>query len=176
MRLSDETNSAMPASSARSRRCIDRRDFAGWSILAIRWGKKKREKKRKREREGKRLKVRRVKKKRERECPPSVKYCPENRTVFINPARKSVFMESLPGGEEARRLFGTLYVFRDVPKRLGSIRGSGAFFNEDAFDFPCANDASFFLSRNIQIWCLNSKNVIVISRSPIADALDSRAK
>lgn len=70
-------------------RCIDRRDFGGdgrgWSILAIRWGEKR---ERERESEKKGLKVPRVKKK----SPPSVKYCPENRTVFINPARKSVFM------------------------------------------------------------------------------------
>jgi hypothetical protein len=129
-------------------RCIDRCDFGGEDSRYRRFaGAKKKEGRRERERERgeKRLKVRRVKKK--RECPPSVKYCPENRTVFINPARKSVFMESPPGGEEERRLFGALYVFRDVSKRSGSICGSGAFFNEDAFDFPCANNANFFLSR-----------------------------
>lgn len=75
--------------------------------------------KRERERKMKRLKVPRVKKK----DPPSVKYCLENRTVFINPARKSVFMESPSEGRETRgrqwRLFGTLCI-RGVPERLGS--------------------------------------------------------
>lgn len=90
----------------RAARRIDRRDFDGGLVGAgDAVERKKREKK-------KRLKVPRVKKK----GPPSVKYCPENRTVFINPARKSVFMESLRKGL-ARCvcvwwLFGTLCVHR----------------------------------------------------------------
>lgn len=44
---------------------------------------------------------------REKNSAASVKYYPENRTVFINPARKSVFMELPPG---RWKLFGTCHV------------------------------------------------------------------
>lgn len=67
-----------------------------------------------------------------------MKYCPENRTVFINPTRKSVFIESASGGGDRGYLEHCVYT-QGVPERLGSAAEMYFLTKKCSIFFPREN-------------------------------------